>query len=333
MSLPPGLSPTLLLALLTCLCALFAGGLVFMRRRPWVRARRLPRVFLGICASLLCAAALCGVGATAYAYWLGHRWQPAPLAFELGPGVTLTREPRQAPRPLVICLAAIELDTPGLRFVMTPGDDSGGRELVAMRTSSFLRRNQLRFAINGGFFDPFSSETPWEYYPREGDPVDVFGLCATEGRIYSTRGELYKSLNISREGKASIITVDDEDQAWNAISGRPLDLTPAAPAEPDDTPNLQPRTAVGLDHDTNRLLLMTVDGRQPGYSEGVTLAELGLLLAEHGADEALNLDGGGSTTMVYATQSGRVKFFNCPIQTRIPGRERPVANHLGLTWD
>lgn len=330
MSLPFDLSPIALVALLTGLSALLTGGMAYVWRRG--RGRRWVRRLAGAGVALGLAGALAGVGATGYAYWLGHRGQPAAVRIELGPGVTLAREVRQAPRPLVICVATLELGTPGLRIVMTPGDSSGGKELVAKRTSTFLREHALRLAINGSFFDPFRSEAPWDYYPREGDPVDVFGLCATEGKIYSTRGERYLSLNISRAGEASIITVDDEDQAWNAISGQPLNLTPGA-AEPDDTPDLQPRTAVGIDREANTLILMTIDGRQPGYSEGVTLVELGRLMAERGADEALNMDGGGSTTMVYATDAGRVRFLNSPIQTRIPGRERPVANHIGVTWE
>jgi hypothetical protein len=58
-----------------------------------------------------------------------------------------------------------------------------------------------------------------------------------------------------------------------------------------------PRTAVGVRAD-GRLLLVTVDGRQPERSVGMTIAELASLLLELGAVEAINMDGGGSTTMV-----------------------------------
>jgi len=58
-----------------------------------------------------------------------------------------------------------------------------------------------------------------------------------------------------------------------------------------------PRTAVGIRED-GALLLVTVDGRQPGYSEGMTLPELTELLLEMGVRDALNLDGGGSTAFV-----------------------------------
>ncbi|MEW6126617.1 MAG: phosphodiester glycosidase family protein [Acidobacteriota bacterium] len=58
-----------------------------------------------------------------------------------------------------------------------------------------------------------------------------------------------------------------------------------------------PRTAIAKLKD-GRLLLMTVDGRQPGYSAGMGLRQLAEILLEFGAIEAINLDGGGSTTMV-----------------------------------
>jgi exopolysaccharide biosynthesis protein len=53
----------------------------------------------------------------------------------------------------------------------------------------------------------------------------------------------------------------------------------------------------GIDR-RGRLLLVTVDGRQPGVSEGVTLQEGARLMQSLGAVDAMNLDGGGSTAMV-----------------------------------
>jgi exopolysaccharide biosynthesis protein len=58
----------------------------------------------------------------------------------------------------------------------------------------------------------------------------------------------------------------------------------------------QPRTAVGVTGD-GRMLLVVVDGRQPGYSVGMTLKELADLMQSLGAQNAINLDGGGSSTM------------------------------------
>jgi len=79
-----------------------------------------------------------------------------------------------------------------------------------------------------------------------------------------------------------------------------------------------PRTAIGITAD-HRLLLVTVNGRQPNVSVGMTLEELGNLLIELGALEAMNLDGGGSTTMVV-----RNLVLNLPSD----GKERAVANAI-----
>jgi exopolysaccharide biosynthesis protein len=80
-----------------------------------------------------------------------------------------------------------------------------------------------------------------------------------------------------------------------------------------------PRTAAGLRGD-GTLLLVTVDGRQPELSVGMTIDELASLMRELGADTALNLDGGGSTTMVVAG-----KLVNSPSDA---GGERPVSDAL-----
>ncbi len=58
----------------------------------------------------------------------------------------------------------------------------------------------------------------------------------------------------------------------------------------------QPRTLAGVRAD-GTLLLVTVDGRAPGWSAGMTLPEAARLMRSLGAREAINLDGGGSSTM------------------------------------
>jgi len=80
-----------------------------------------------------------------------------------------------------------------------------------------------------------------------------------------------------------------------------------------------PRTAVGFNE--QKFFWVTVDGRQPGYSVGMTLPELAALMVELGCQQALNLDGGGSTTFWV-----RGKVLNQPSDRR----ERPVANALLL---
>jgi exopolysaccharide biosynthesis protein len=60
----------------------------------------------------------------------------------------------------------------------------------------------------------------------------------------------------------------------------------------------QPRTAIGA-KENGDLVLMVVDGRAEGYSRGASLPELGQLLQDEGCVTGYNLDGGGSSTMVF----------------------------------
>ena len=92
--------------------------------------------------------------------------------------------------------------------------------------------------------------------------------------------------------------------------------------------NRHPRTAVGLDRTGTRLVLVVVDGRQPKLSVGMTLHELARQLIRLGCFNSLNLDGGGSTTMVYRDPiTHALKVVNSPSDTR----ERAVAEAFGVT--
>lgn len=72
-------------------------------------------------------------------------------------------------------------------------------------------------------------------------------------------------------------------------------------AEPDLRPTFSdrrhPRSAIAWGKD-RRVHIMAIDGRQPGYSAGMTLAELGKYLLSLGFTEAMNFDGGGSTSLI-----------------------------------
>lgn len=66
--------------------------------------------------------------------------------------------------------------------------------------------------------------------------------------------------------------------------------------------NRHPRTAIGFDQDSTKLFLVAVDGRQPDHSVGMSLLELANFMLSLGCYQAINLDGGGSTTMLVGTQ-------------------------------
>ncbi|HJQ06647.1 MAG TPA: phosphodiester glycosidase family protein [Nocardioides sp.] len=93
----------------------------------------------------------------------------------------------------------------------------------------------------------------------------------------------------------------------------------------DDT-ELHPRTAVGIDRGRHRVYLLVVEGRQE-FSDGFTMVELARKFRALGCDGALNLDGGGSTTLV-AQERGALQLLNSPSD----GQQRAVANALAVTY-
>jgi exopolysaccharide biosynthesis protein len=139
---------------------------------------------------------------------------------------------------------------------------------------------------------------------------------------------LEPTLYISRK---NILSFNREpDKIFNAISGDRMLVFKGEPVAGLDDENAEPRTAIGADKKGRHLILVVIDGRQPFYSDGATFVELADLLVEYGAYEAMNMDGGGSSTMVIEGEDGKAVILNSPIDNYIPGRERPVANHLGV---
>ncbi len=87
----------------------------------------------------------------------------------------------------------------------------------------------------------------------------------------------------------------------------------------------QPRSAVGLDKTGKILTLVAVDGRR-AEATGMTMKQLGYLMADLGCYNAMNLDGGGSTLMTTRQNDGSQKVVNTPSD----GSKRSVTNSIGL---
>lgn len=141
---------------------------------------------------------------------------------------------------------------------------------------------------------------------------------------------------LPRGAAVSIVVALDPFHPLEAVGGRPWLVRDGAIAVQLDTvgrPGFatarHPRTAAGISRDGARILLVTVDGRQAPYSDGMSLRELAELMLGLGASESVNLDGGGSTAMVIAEKdSGSVfRVVNRPSDR---GGERAVGNAVGL---
>jgi hypothetical protein len=263
--------------------------------------------------------------------------QPQSETRALFQGVIYQRDVRNSPRPLVIHIVTIDLSTPSVGFQVTPGDPKAKRPLKARTTSQFLSEFKTQLAINGDFFWPWHSRSILSYYPHVGDPVSVRGIGASRGVVYSKGSKRFPhpTLHISDKNSAQLCWPRQKPELpiYNAISGSFLLLHQGQVMVPEGgNPaylDLNPRTALGLDKTRKKLILCLIDGRQSGYSEGVRHAELARIMREHGTWEAINLDGGGSTTLVIEGKNGP-EILNSPIDCNIPGRERAVANHLGV---
>ena len=115
---------------------------------------------------------------------------------------------------------------------------------------------------------------------------------------------------------------------YNTVTGKNRILTNGAVVAPATCGSFcdpNPRTAAGLTSGNSKLILMTVDGRDEGVSDGATLVDLAGFMAKYGATNAINLDGGGSTQMAanYYNDGANAKLVNVPSEA-----ERSVGTNL-----
>jgi hypothetical protein len=259
--------------------------------------------------------------------WANARTQPIGASQQLFQGVSYTRETRSSPRLMVIHRITVDLRAEGLHFLVTPGETGQELPLEARTTSQFLEEFELQIAVNGDGFNPWRSNGVLDYYPRPGDGVSPAGLAASRGQVYSTGSSQLPTLYISHNNRAGFN--NPPGKLYNAISGTEM-LVRNGKAIAGLGGEPEPRTALALDRRNRSLLIIVVDGRQPDYSQGATLAELAEIILDYHGYNGMNMDGGGSSALVIEEPDGSPKLLNIPIDNQVPGRERPVGNHLGI---
>ncbi len=246
----------------------------------------------------------------------------------------LTYRRYAAPRPLRVWIVRIDLTADGVELVTSepirhPVDGVDRKyETFSRNTLEFARESDVRLAVNASAFDPFRSATS--------QPMEVVGLAADDGQAFSAPDERFGAMYISRAGRVVLqgppLRTGD---IWDVVPGFRMlvdDGSVAVSAEEAATKfgGLNPRTAVGTDREGTTLWLVVADGRQPGVSEGITLVELACLFRTLGVWDALNLDGGGSSTLVLQADSGEPQVVNTPVGAGAPNTLRQCANHLGV---
>lgn len=187
----------------------------------------------------------------------------------------------------------------------------------------------MNLAINGdGYSYLDASVSPASTCPNGGDPVKVNGFAASRGNVYSPAKTVNPIVYISSRNQVGVNGV--QSKPFNAIAGDRMVVQNGVTVKNLAAAVPSPRTAIGLNKNGRWLIFMVVDGRQAGYSEGVTFPELAELLISYGVYTGVNMDGGGSSAMVIKGIDGSARILNSPIDQNIPGKERAVANHLGL---
>ncbi len=251
-------------------------------------------------------------------------------------GVTHIHRTLSSPRPLNINIAMIDLAAEGISFKATPSNGSAGGETNLQTVKAFVEQENAQIGINGGFF----------FWDNNVSGCDVMGYAASNGDTYSYFTQWsgwptpYVSLNISSTNQANIIypvpsfpigqyVAPLGVEVYNAIAGSEWIVRNGVKnvSNWDINTALHPRSAAGIT-DNNVLVLLTVDGRQNGFSEGMYVSEVADLLLEFDVTQGINLDGGGSSTMVFADPTARL--INVPINGGTPYSMRSTGNNLAV---
>lgn len=254
--------------------------------------------------------------------------RPASIRQTFFKGITYLRKDLTSPRKINVHVLAFDMQTAGLEFLVTPSNRTDGI-MCTRTTSKFLEEFKVGVAINAdgwSYLNPGTFPAP-TYCPTGGEPVKLNGFAASRGKILSPRNNERPIVYISQRNITSIEQVTGN--VFNAISADRVIVRNGAVVKNLAALAPNPRTAMGVNKNGRWLILMAVDGREFGISEGVTLTELANLLLSYGVHSGVNLDGGGSTTMVVKGADGKALTINTAIDSNVPGKQRAVANHLG----
>ena len=233
--------------------------------------------------------------------------------------------------PLRMHVVTVDLTSPDVELRVERGgpdpDGDGPWKTTLATVRDIATREHLAVAVNGNFFQSkdarelFGRRNP--YYP--GNWARPVGWAMTDGDAWGTIDG----------GECSVVVYDDQrrvtigkykpnlpDGARHVVSGAEMVLTDGQVT--GTAPDVAPRACIGIDRDGKRLTLLACDGRRADWSVGLTGAQLGQVMLELGCWRALNLDGGGSATMVMrdaTSETGEAKLVNRPSD----GHDLPIS--------
>ena len=263
----------------------------------------------------------------------------SPQVKKLCPGIEYVQFEQRSPRILKMAAVRVDLTTPGLRFQMSQRDKDWGKPMPGFEKKYVIRTKRktcrqfmeefvargdnMVVAVNATPFGPW--EPPWTHTYADGQ-----GLLIDNGILVAPPIRKRPGFIAKKDGTFTFATFnkdDDLSHIKHAISGFSTILEKGKIIARKDE-RLAPRTGYGLSADCKTFYILTADGRQPQYSMGLSQYEVAEMLYYLGASDALNMDGGGSTTLYIRDQAGMKRLTHY-----INGYERLVGGALGIIID
>ena len=254
------------------------------------------------------------------------------------------------PRLQVVRCIKIDLNDPDVRLFSTVKASNyavESRETLTLTVPHFLKQNLLQIACDANYYNA----SPGGADPTsEGVSCDVFGLQICAGAVVSPQ----TTADTAGDSRFAAVLFTTNNQPIMIFANRPpgtntagiytavtgyypilsngVDISAAAAISYPDSfiHQVQPRTAYGLTQDSRYLLLMTIDGRQSGYSDGALDNETAYWITQFGAWNAINMDGGGSTALYMSDTAGNPVGLNHSSYLSAYGHERYVGSHFGV---
>ncbi len=249
------------------------------------------------------------------------------------PGIRIKTFKFKDPRPLYIHAVQVDLKQPGLYLVTTGRDKDWGKpmpdypqmkiETKRTQVQEFVKQqyklgHDIRLGVNAAPWLPWTKPYNHKYGGN-------LGLAISAGEVVALpKDRAVPALVVRNNGKVEMISFkpgDDPQGIWLAVSGFDFVLRDGKQVCGNEI-SLAPRTFYGLSQDGSKLYFLLVDGRQKGFSEGFAYCEGAKFLKYLGAHDGINMDGGGSTTLVISKKD-KTKVLNSPPGTKPEDRKKP----------
>lgn len=248
--------------------------------------------------------------------------------YQIADGITATEISYISKTGLAKKIFVIETDLANPKIgveVSTPNNSAqfGMQPMTMQATFEDYEGHKVWAGINADFYN-MTNGTPQGIVYKEGVAIKT-----------TVTDQVNTFFAILKNGKAFVGNQTDYAQVKNeiqeAVGGR-VTLVADGILQAQTSDVLEPRTAIGVSQDGYKVYMLVVDGRRFHYSNGMSYEELGKCLKALGAYDAINLDGGGSSTYFKRSTADfsidRFQLRNWPSDNG--GAERAVANGLLL---